>query len=89
VRRAIRTVTGMPLRSHRLGVTGIADVVELRRGADGVRHPFPVEHKGGRPKAHRVDEVQLCAQAMALEEMFAVEISAGALAVTDANSGQL
>lgn len=79
VRRGIRTVTGMPLRSDRLGVTGIADVVELHRVADGVWHPFPVEHKRGRPKAHRADEVQLCAQAMALEEMFAVEISAGAL----------
>ena len=79
VRRGVRTVTGMPLRSDRLGVTGIADVVELQRAADGVWRPFPVEHKRGRPKAHRADEVQLCAQAMALEEMFAVEITAGAL----------
>jgi CRISPR-associated exonuclease Cas4 len=79
VRRGVRTVTGMPLRSDRLGVTGIADVVELHRVADGVWHPFPVEHKRGRPKGHRTDEVQLCAQAMALEEMFAVAITAGAL----------
>jgi len=60
-------------------VTGISDVVELHRAADGVWRPFPVEHKRGRPKAHRADEVQLCAQAMALEEMFKVEIAAGAL----------
>ena len=79
MRRGVRTVTGMPLRSERLGVTGIADVVELRRTADGVCHPCPVEHKRGRPKTHRADEVQLCAQAMALEEMFAVEIAEGAL----------
>jgi CRISPR-associated exonuclease Cas4 len=79
VRRGVRTVTGMPLRSDRLGVTGIADVVELHRAADGAWHPIPVEHKRGRPKAHRADEVQLCAQAMALEEMFGVEIEAGAL----------
>jgi CRISPR-associated exonuclease Cas4 len=79
VRRGVRTVTGMPVRSDRLGVTGIADVVELHRTADGVWRPFPVEHKRGRPKAHRADEVQLCAQAMALEEMFAVEIAEGAL----------
>jgi CRISPR-associated exonuclease Cas4 len=79
IRRGVRTVTGMPLRSDRLGVTGIADVVELHRAADGVWHPVPVEHKRGRPKAHRADEVQLCAQAMALEEMFEVEIAAGAL----------
>lgn len=79
VRRGVRTVTGMPLRSDRLGVTGIADVVELHRTADGVWRPFPVEHKRGRPKAHRADEVQLCAQAMALEEMFEVVIAEGAL----------
>src|ERR1700679_1837632 len=79
VRRGVRTVTGMPLRCRRLGVTGIADVVELHHSADGGWRPFPVEHKRGRPKAHRADEVQLCAQAMALEEMFAVEIAAGAL----------
>ncbi len=79
VRRGVRTVTGMPLRSDRLGVTGIADVVELHRLADGAWRPFPVEHKRGRPKAHRADEVQLCAQAMALEEMFAVDIAEGAL----------
>lgn len=79
VRRGVRTVTGMPLRSNRLGVTGVADVVELHRTPDGGWRPFPVEHKRGRPKAHRADEVQLCAQAMALEEMFAVEIAEGAL----------
>jgi CRISPR-associated exonuclease Cas4 len=79
MRRGVRTVTGMPLRSRRLGVSGIADVVELRRDASGATHPTPVEHKRGRPKAHRADEVQLCAQAMALEEMFAVDIAEGAL----------
>lgn len=79
VRRGVRTVTGMPLRSDRLGVSGIADVVELHRTPDAKWRPFPVEHKRGRPKAHRADEVQLCAQAMALEEMFAVEIAEGAL----------
>ena len=79
MRRGVRSVTGMPLRSNRLGVTGIADVVELHRTADGAWRPFPVEHKRGRPKAHRADEVQLCAQAMALEEMFAVDITDGAL----------
>jgi CRISPR-associated exonuclease Cas4 len=41
--------------------------------------PGPVEHKRGRPKLHPADEVQLCAQAMVLEEMFAVAIPEGAL----------
>jgi CRISPR-associated exonuclease Cas4 len=79
VRRGVCTVTGMPLRSARLGVSGIADVVELRRLPGSGWAPYPVEHKRGRPKAHRADEVQLCAQAMALEEMFGVEIAKGAL----------
>jgi CRISPR-associated exonuclease Cas4 len=81
IRRGVRTVTGMPLRSDRLGVTGIADVVELHRAesAAGGWRPYPVEYKRGRTKAHRADEVQLCAQAFALEEMFAVEIAEGAL----------
>lgn len=79
MRRGLRTVTSMPLRSHRLGVSGIADVVELHRTASGRWRPYPVEHKHGRPKAHWADEVQLCAQAFALEEMFAAEITEGAL----------
>jgi CRISPR-associated exonuclease Cas4 len=78
VRRGVRTVTGMPLRSFRLGVSGIADVVELHREGKLWR-PYPIEHKRGRPKKHRADEVQLCAQAMALEEMFEVQIAEGAL----------
>ena len=78
VRHGVRTVTGMPLRSLRLGVSGVADVVELHRTGEGWR-PYPVEHKRGRPKSHRADEVQLCAQAMALEEMFEVTIPKGAL----------
>jgi CRISPR-associated exonuclease Cas4 len=41
--------------------------------------PFPVEHKRGRPKKELWDKVQLCAQAMCLEEMLAVEVPEGAL----------
>lgn len=78
-RRGVRIVTAMPIVSRRLGVTGIADLVEMHRSADGKWLPFPVEYKRGKPKAHRADEVQLCAQAMALEEMFAVTLDAGAL----------
>lgn len=78
MRRGVRTVTSMPLRSFSLGVSGIADVVELHREGR-VWRPVPVEHKRGRPKAHRADEVQLCAQAMALEEMFDTSIVEGAL----------
>jgi CRISPR-associated exonuclease Cas4 len=78
-RRGVRTVTAMPIVSHRLGVSGVADVVEMHRDGAGRWRPYPVEYKRGRPKAHRADEVQLCAQAMALEEMFVVEVAEGAL----------
>jgi CRISPR-associated exonuclease Cas4 len=73
-----RIVLGMPIRSRALGVAGIADVVELTREGKQWR-PYPVEYKRGRPKAHRADEVQLCAQALCLEEMFAVPVAEGAL----------
>lgn len=78
-RRGVRVVTAMPLVSRRLGVSGIADLVEMHKDADGKWRPFPVEHKRGKPKAHRADEVQLCAQAMALEEMCGATLVAGAL----------
>ena len=74
-RGGVATERSVPVRSLRLGVTGIADVVEIR---DGDRL-YPVEYKRGRPKAHRADEVQLCAQAMCLEEMLDVSIPEGAL----------
>ncbi len=71
----VRTVRTLPIRSERLGLSGQADVVEFHD--DG--RVFPVEYKRGRPKKDRCDEVQLCAQALCLEEMLAVKISEGAL----------
>lgn len=90
----LRIVRGLPLRNARLGLAGKADVVELRRfdpgeepagsgtfipGLPGLWQPFPVEYKRGRPKSHRADEVQLCAQGLCLEEMLGVSIPGGAL----------
>lgn len=75
-RGAVRVVRAMPLLCRRLGLAGVADVVELH-GKE--KRPFPVEYKRGKPKAHRADEVQLCAQALCLEEMFGVAIPGGAL----------
>ncbi len=77
-RHGVRTITAMPLSSAELGITGVADVVEFRVEAGG-EHPFPVEYKRGRPKAHRADEVQLCAQALCLEAMFDCKVEQGAL----------
>ncbi len=77
-RRELKVVRAMPIASSALGVAGVADVVELRREG-GRWQPFPVEYKRGRPKAHRADEVQLCAQALCLEEMFETPVPEGAL----------
>ncbi|MGO4883595.1 MAG: CRISPR-associated protein Cas4 [Bryobacteraceae bacterium] len=86
-RPGLRIARGLRLRSLRLGLSGQADVVEFRPAAEGVAldgeegwwRPFPVEYKRGRPKPDRCDEVQLCAQALCLEEMFGHPVEAGAL----------
>lgn len=92
-RGPVRIARGLPLRSFRLGLVGRADTVELRRieggaaagdgasipGLAGRWLPFPVEHKRGRPKPGAYDEVQLCAQALCLEEMLETSVPEGAL----------
>lgn len=78
-RGSVQIECGVALRSLRLGLIGKADVVEFHRQPDGSWLPFPVEYKRGRPKADDCDKVQLCAQAICLEEMLAVSISEGAL----------
>lgn len=79
-RGAVRTVFSLRLRSLRLGLTGKADVVEFHLPEPGgVWIPFPVEHKHGKPKPDDCDEVQLCAQALCLEEMLGIPVAAGAL----------
>ena len=74
-RSGVTIERSVPLRSLRLGVSGIADVVEMRED----NRPFPIEYKRGRPEAHRADEVQLCAQAICLEEMLDRPVPEGAL----------
>ncbi|NEG95718.1 CRISPR-associated protein Cas4 [Bifidobacterium sp. SMB2] len=73
--------------SRRLGITGACDVVEFRASDDGVSlhgrtglwRPCPVEYKHGRPKRQDADRIQLCAEAMCLEEMLVCSIPEGAL----------
>lgn len=79
LRHGVRTVTAMNLRHEGLGLVGIADVVELHEDEEGRSIPFPIEYKRGRPKSHRADEVQLCAQAMCLEAMMCVPVPEGAI----------
>src|SRR3990172_12230212 len=75
----VRIEYGVPLRSFRLGLIGKADVVEFHKMDDGTWMPFLVEYKRGKPKPDNCDKVQLCAQAICLEEMLNVEIKEGAL----------
>ena len=78
-RGKVRVEYGLALRSLRLGLVGKADVVEFHRQPYGAWLPFPVEYKRGRAKKGNCDRVQICAQAMCLEEMLGVRIPAGAL----------
>jgi CRISPR-associated exonuclease Cas4 len=63
----------MWLRSERLHLTGRADIVEFRPA------PYPVEYKRGKSKPNDCDTVQLCAQALCLEEMLETAIPQGAI----------
>lgn len=74
-RAGVRVAHGLQLVSQRLGLYGVADVVEFSDA--GVA--FPIEHKRGRPKSHDADVVQLCAQASCLEEMTTQPVPEGAL----------
>ncbi|MBI5056120.1 MAG: CRISPR-associated protein Cas4 [Nitrospirae bacterium] len=78
-RGKIRIEYGVPMRSLRLGLIGKADVVEFHKRDDRTWRPFPVEYKRGKPKLDDCDKIQLCAQAICLEEMMDVEIPEGAL----------
>jgi CRISPR-associated exonuclease Cas4 len=71
----VRVERAMPLWSHQLGLTGIADAVEFL--ADGT--PYPVEYKSGSRKIRLADSIQLCAQALCLEEMMNRSVPAGAI----------
>ena len=83
------TLTTRSLRvvSRRLGVTGVCDIVEFHQSPDGVTIqgqsekwlPYPVEYKRGAPKPHDADQLQLCGQAMCLEEMLLCNIPEGSL----------
>ena len=76
--RGIRRVMALPIACRRLNLSGVADMVEFLVHEDG-ETPFPVEYKRGKPKQHQADEVQLCAQALCLEEMTGRLVPEGAL----------
>ena len=74
-RPGVRVARGLRLKSFVYGLVGVADVVEFHNGES----PFPVEYKRGKGKPDNRDEVQLCAQALCLEEMLQTHISEGAI----------
>lgn len=81
------TVRGLRVFSKRLNVTGVCDVVEFHQseedvalyGQEGTWMPYPVEYKRGAPKEHDADALQLCGQAMCLEDMLLCAIPEGSL----------
>ena len=80
-------VHALKISSRNLGLAGECDTVEFHASPDGVPIqgqtgtwlPYPVEYKRGKPKEHDADRLQLCAQAICLEEMLCCEILTGAL----------
>lgn len=86
--RGERIITrGMNVFSRSLGVSGECDVLEFHKkiegialhGQEGLWQPYPIEYKRGAPNSQSGDELQLCAQAMCLEEMLCCTIPQGAL----------
>lgn len=86
-RGGLITMRGVSVSSPTLGVSGQCDVLEYHsdpRGiplpdAEGLWRPYPVEYKRGQAKENPADRLQLCAQAMCLEEMLCCDIPEGAL----------
>ncbi|MDC0299850.1 CRISPR-associated protein Cas4 [Verrucomicrobia bacterium] len=69
-RPGIRITRTLPVVSLKLGLSGQCDIVEFNSNGTVT----PIEYKRGKPKSHRADEVQLCAQALCLEEMLQCKI---------------
>ncbi|HNI38439.1 MAG TPA: CRISPR-associated protein Cas4, partial [Pseudomonadales bacterium] len=76
-RRNMRYERGVMLLSQQYGVTGKMDLLEIESG-DSEKY-FPVEYKRGKPKVEDWDRIQLCAQALCIEEMRQVQVIEGAI----------
>jgi len=79
---------GLRLQSESLGLYGVADAVEfsesdkegiILKGKTGIFSVMPVEYKKGKPKISECDRLQMCAQAICLEEMTGCIINEGAI----------
>ena len=86
-RGELMIVRDMRVFSANLGVSGACDVVEFKKsetgiplsGLEGRYQPYPIEYKRGSPRTDQANHLQLCAQAMCLEEMLCCDIPEGAL----------
>lgn len=86
-RKDLLICRGMRIFSKKLNVSGQCDVVEFRKssdgtvlfGRDGLWQPYPIEYKRGKPKEDMSDILQLCTQAICLEEMLCCDIPEGYL----------
>ncbi len=74
LREGVRIERALPIWSDRLGLVGKADVVEFHGDT-----PYPVEYKHGGRRRHEHDDLQLCAQALCLEEMTGRPLTRGAI----------
>ncbi len=96
-RNDIIIMRGMRVVSHKLKLSGVCDVVEFHKTEDGVELnryegkwlPVPIEYKHGHAKSINADRLQLCAQAIALEEMFLCDIHHGYLFYKETNRREL
>lgn len=83
----VLTMRGMKVFSRTMGVSGECDAVEFHldkngvplHGRQGLYTAIPIEYKRGKPKEHDADRLQLCAQALCIEEMLACEVQYGYL----------
>lgn len=73
-KKSIQIEKGVAIRSLGLGLVGKIDIVEFHHNT-----PYPVEYKRGRPKTESWDDIQLCAQALCLEEMLNTNVPKGAI----------
>lgn len=79
-RKTLKIFRSLRLRSLIYGITGVSDVVKFYYKEDSsLDRCEPVEYKLGKPKTDLCDAVQLCAQALCLEEMLEIQISKGFL----------
>jgi CRISPR-associated exonuclease Cas4 len=73
-KNGVQVEKGVAIRSLDLGLVGKIDIVEFHHNT-----PYLVEYKRGRPKAESWDDIQLCAQALCLEEMLNINVLKGAI----------